>query len=305
MTSAAGDPVEETPPAEPTVWASGPSAVPALVLVATPIGNLGDLSTRQLETLRTADVVACEDTRRTGRLLQLAGIRAKALLRIDAHTEAARAQDVIDRIHRGQRVAVVTDAGMPGISDPGERLVRAAVDAGVRVEVVPGPSAALTALVGSGLPAGRFCFEGFLPRKGSGRSQRLAAIASDDRTTVVYESPHRVARTLADLAEVCGADRRVVVARELTKLHEEFWRGSLGDAVVWAEATPPRGEVALVVDGAPAAPPAEPDDVEAAVRAALDAGASVKDAAASVAAALGLPKRAVYAVAVRLGRTGG
>ena len=205
-----------------------------LVLVATPIGNLGDLSPRAVEELRRADVVACEDTRRTGRLLQHAGVHGTSLMRIDDHTEVSRVADVLRRLARGERVVVVTDAGMPGISDPGERLTRAAVDAGYPVEVVPGPSAAVTALVGSGLPTGRFCFEGFLPRKGSGRSERLEALAAEERTIVLYEAPHRIARTLADLAAALGADRRVVVARELTKLHEEWWRGGLGAAAAWA-----------------------------------------------------------------------
>lgn len=274
----------------------------ALILVATPIGNLGDLSTRQIDTLREADVVGCEDTRRTGRLLQHVGVRARALWRIDDHTETARIPEVLDRIGRGERIAIVTDAGTPGISDPGERLVRAVVEAGLPVEVVPGPSAAITALVGSGLPAGRFCFEGFLPRKGSGRAERLASLAGEERTTVIYESPHRVARTLADLVAALGADRRVVVARELTKLHEEWWRGTLTDAAAWAEETPPRGEVVLVVDGAPPLPPADLDDVDAALRAALAAGASVRDASAEVARALGLSRRDVYSAAVRLAR---
>jgi 16S rRNA (cytidine1402-2'-O)-methyltransferase len=270
-----------------------------LVLVATPIGNLGDLSPRAVEELRRADVVACEDTRRTGRLLQHAGVRA-SLLRIDDHTEASRVAEVLQRLARGERVVVVTDAGMPGISDPGERLTRACVAAGHRVEVVPGPSAAVTALVGSGLPTGRFCFEGFLPRRGSGRSERLAALAAEERTIVLYEAPHRIARTLTDLAGVLGPDRRVVVARELTKLHEEWWRGPLADAARWAEETEPRGELVVVIDGAPPPASATDADVEAALTESLDAGASVRDAAAAVAARLGVPKREVYRLAVRI-----
>src|SRR5207237_812656 len=157
------------------------------------------------------------------------------------------------RLGRGQRVAVVSDAGMPGISDPGERLVRAALDAGFAVEVVPGPSAAISALVVSGLPAGRFAFEGFLPRKGSGRTERVVAVATERRTVVVYEAPHRLARTLADLAAACGGDRRVVLARELTKLHEETWRGTLAEAVDHVTEVAPRGEYVVVLDGAPPA----------------------------------------------------
>ncbi len=274
--------------------------VAALVLVGTPIGNLGDLSPRAVEELAKADVVACEDSRRTGRLLQHAGIRARELLVVNDHNEAQRVEEVLARLARGQRVAVVTDAGMPGISDPGERLVRAASRDGFRVEVVPGPSAAVAALVASGLPTARFVFEGFLSRKAGARRQRLAELVDEQRTLVFYEAPHRVAATLADLATVLGGWRRVAVARELTKLHEEVWRGLLHEAVAWAEATPPRGEIALVVQGALPAGPADAADVESAVQARLDAGDSARDAAATVAADLGVPKRQAYEVANRL-----
>ncbi len=271
-----------------------------LVLVGTPIGNLGDLSPRAVEALAAADVICCEDTRRTGRLLQHAGIARTALVVVNDHTEAGAIEGVLARLAAGERVAVVTDAGMPGISDPGERLVRAAVEAGYVVEVVPGPSAAVTALVASGLAAGRFAFEGFIPRKGSGRTARLAEVASEARTVVLYEAPHRLARTLADLAAVCGADRAVTIGRELTKLHEEFWRGTLAGAVAWADAHAPRGELVIVLDGAPAPDVPGQADVEAAVQARLDAGDTARDAASAVAARLGVPKRAAYAVATRL-----
>lgn len=274
--------------------------IAALVLVGTPIGNLGDLSPRAVEELAKADVVACEDSRRTGRLLQHAGIRARELLVVNDHNEAQRVEEVLARLARGQRVAVVTDAGMPGISDPGERLVRAASRDGFRVEVVPGPSAAVAALVASGLPTARFVFEGFLARKAGARRQRLAELADEQRTLVFYEAPHRVTATLTDLATVLGGWRKVAVARELTKLHEEVWRGLLHEAVAWAEVTPPRGEIALVVQGALPADPADADDVEAAVKARLAAGDSARDAAATVAADLGVPKRQAYAVANRL-----
>ncbi|MGZ4695609.1 MAG: 16S rRNA (cytidine(1402)-2'-O)-methyltransferase, partial [Acidimicrobiales bacterium] len=193
----------------------------ALVLVGTPIGNLGDLSPRAVAELGRADAVACEDTRRTGRLLAHAGVTAPKLLTVNDHTEVAAVSDVLARLDRGERVAVVSDAGMPGISDPGERLVAAAAAAGHTIEVVPGPSAAVTGLVISGLASGRFVFEGFLPRKGSGRSARLVELAAERRTIVLYEAPHRLVRTLTDLAGAVGSDRGVAVARELTKLHEE------------------------------------------------------------------------------------
>lgn len=277
-----------------------------LILVGTPIGNLGDLSPRAAEALATADVVCCEDTRRTGRLFQLAGIeRTAKLVRVDDHTEAERAEQVVERVRRGERVVVVTDAGMPGIADPGERLVAAVAEAGLPVEVVPGASAAVTALVASGLPAGRFVFEGFLPRKGAARTERLAELAAERRTIVLYESPHRAARSLSDLASALGEDRRVAVGRELTKLHEEVRRSTLAEAAEWAAAKEPAGELVFVVDGAPAPGPASDDDVAAAVAAALADGLSAKDAAAKVAGELGVPKRQAYELAARGTRSDG
>jgi 16S rRNA (cytidine1402-2'-O)-methyltransferase len=268
-----------------------------LVLVGTPIGNLGDLTPRAVETLAAADLVCCEDTRRTGRLLQHAGIRARELRVVNDHTEERAVADVLARIGRGEVVAVVTDAGMPGISDPGERLVAAAADAGLTIEVVPGPSAAVTALVASGLPAGRFVFEGFLPRKGSGRTERLAALSGERRTVVLYEAPHRVERTLADLASACGGDRRIVLARELTKLHEEQWRGTVAEAVAHVGQVDPRGEYVLVLDGAPAPAEVTDADIVAALDRARTAGASTRDAVAEVVAELGIPKRRAYDLA--------
>ena len=273
-----------------------------LVLVGTPIGNLGDLSPRAVEALAAADAICCEDTRRTGRLLQHAGVERRPLVIVNDHTEARAISGVLERLGRGERVAVVTDAGMPGISDPGERLVSAAVDAGHVVEVVPGPSAAVAALVTSGLATGRYTFEGFLPRKGSGRAERLAEISAERRTSVLYEAPHRLARTLADLAAACGGDRRVAVGRELTKLHEEVWRGSLDAAVAWVAGREPRGEVVVVLEGAPPPEPPGESEVEAGVRARLRQGASPRDAASAVAAELGVPRRWAYEVALRLRR---
>jgi 16S rRNA (cytidine1402-2'-O)-methyltransferase len=269
----------------------------ALVLVGTPIGNMGDLSPRAAEALAGADAVCCEDTRRTGRLLSLAGIERRPLVVVNEHTEARATPGVLARLARGERVALVSDAGMPGISDPGERLVAAAVAAGHVVEVVPGPSASIAALVVSGLPAGRFVFEGFLPRKGSGRSERLVAVAAERRTAVLYEAPHRLARTLADLVDACGGDRRVAIAREITKIHEQVWRGTLAEAVAWVAEREPPGEIVLVLDGAPVDAPPDDDALLAAVRTELAAGASARDAARSVAARLDVPRRRVYAIA--------
>jgi 16S rRNA (cytidine1402-2'-O)-methyltransferase len=272
----------------------------ALVLVGTPIGNLGDLSPRAAEALAGADVVCCEDTRRTGRLLSLAGIERRPFVVLNEHTEKREVPRVIERIERGQRVALVSDAGMPAISDPGERLVAAVVEAGHAVEVVPGPSAAVAALVVSGLPAGRFVFEGFLPRKGPARRQRLAAVAAEPRTAVLYEAPHRLARTLADLVEVCGGERRVVVAREITKLHEQVWRGTLAGAVAWVAEREPPGEIVLVLAGAPVAGPPGDDDIVAAVRSEMAAGSSARDAARTVASRLDVPRRRAYEIATAL-----
>lgn len=279
-----------------------PSGV--LVLVGTPIGNLGDLSPRAVEALATAEVICCEDTRRTGRLLQHAGIgrrsggEASRLVVVNEHTEDEQVPVVLQLLEEGRRVALVSDAGMPGVSDPGERLVRAAVEAGHPVEVVPGPSAGLAALVASGLPTGRFVYEGFLPRRGSARSQRLKALASEPRTVVLYEAPHRLARTLEDLGAVCGGERPVAVARELTKLHEEIWRGDLAGAAAWVAEAEPRGEIVVVLGGAPPASSPSTEDVRAALGAALVAGASVRDAASQVAAELSIPRRRAYNLAL-------
>ena len=255
-----------------------------LLLVGTPIGNLGDLSPRAATALADADAICCEDSRRTGKLLLLAGIQRKGpLLQVNDHTELARIGEVLQRLARGEKVVVVSDAGMPGIADPGERLVRAAAEAGHTVEVVPGPSAAVAALVASGLPSGRFVFEGFLPRRGHERTERLQVLASEPRTIVVYEAPHRLARTLADLRDALGATRAAAVGRELTKVHEEVRRGTLASLADWAAEVEPPGELVLVIDGAPPPAPATDDDVRAAVAQALADGLSARDAAALVA----------------------
>ena len=263
------------------------------MLVATPIGNLGDLAPRAVEELAAAALVCCEDTRRTGRLLAHAGVEGARLRRVDDHTEMRAAAEVVDLLAAGSRVVLVTDAGTPGISDPGARLVDAVLEAGHDVSVVPGPVAAMAALVASGLPTDRFVFEGFLPRKGRERSKRLDAIARERRTVVLYESPNRIAATLQALAEVCGDDRRAAVARELTKLHEEFVRGSLGELVAWADTTP-KGEIVLVIEGAAEPAEASDDDILAALQAELDRGSSARDAADSVAARLDVGRRRAY-----------
>ncbi len=274
--------------------AAPPAPVASLVLVGTPIGNLGDLSPRATEALAAADLVCCEDTRRTGRLLERAGARGARLRRVDEHTEAEAIPEVCDLLAAGATVAVVTDAGMPAVTDPGGRLVAACAAAGHTVTVVPGPSAGLAALAISGLYAGRFCFEGFLPRKGKVRAERLEQIAREKRTTVVYESPHRLRSCLEDLAGACGPSRRGVVAREITKLHEEVVRGSLAELCEWAS-RPVKGEVVVVIEGAAeVATEVTDDELRVAVESLVTGGASRKDAVELAAAAHGISRRRVY-----------
>ena len=276
---------------------SGEHPRPALVLVATPIGNLGDLSPRAVEELSGADVIVCEDTRRTGRLLGHIGAPGRELLVLNEHTEERQAPGIVARVIAGERVVLVSDAGTPAVADPGERLVRAAAEAGCTVSIVPGPSAPLAAVAVSGLASGRFVYEGFLPRRGAARSKRLAELAGSRRAVVLLEAPHRCERTAGDLAESFGSQRRAVAVRELTKLHEEIWRGTLAELADWARAGL-RGELVLVIEGAP--PPAPP--AAAAIAAALAAArlanpaASVRDVAASVAGTLGISRRRVYEV---------
>jgi 16S rRNA (cytidine1402-2'-O)-methyltransferase len=277
-----------------------------LVLVATPIGNLGDLSPRAQAVLAEADLVCCEDTRRTRALLSAFGIPAgKRLLSLHGDNETSRLERVAQCVADGGTVAVVSDAGMPGISDPGAWLAAQLAARGETVTVVPGASSVLAALVVSGLPTDRFCVEGFLPRKGTERRRRMAALMADERTCVVLEAPGRVAGTLAELAALDAA-RPVAVVRELTKVHEEVWRGTLGDAATSFGADPVRGEVVLVVGGAPAGAPADEHAVEAAVRRAMadDPAAGPRQVAERVAAGLGVPKRRVYEAALRVRASG-
>ncbi len=293
------DPAEDGPDADRSDPVTG-GQEGALVLIGTPIGNLGDLSPRAVLALQDADVIYCEDTRHSRKLLTHAGITGVPLRSLHEHNEDDRVDEVVGKVAAGGTVAVVTDAGMPGVSDPGTKVVAAVARAGLPVTVVPGPSAVLAALVTSGLATDRFVFEGFLPRSGKSRKERVAVVAGEPRTTVVFEAPGRVAATLADLAEACGGGRLVAVARELTKVHEEVWRGSLDDAVAWAGEVPVRGEVVVVVAGAPDV--AEPEVADAALVAAvaerLAAGERTRGAVDGVAAAFGVPRRRVYALAI-------
>lgn len=273
-----------------------------LVLVSTPIGNLGDMTPRAVETLRACALICCEDTRHSGKLLSHAGISGVRLAVANEHTEVARTEEVVNLLAAGSDVAVITDAGTPGISDPGARLVRAAIDAGHVVSAVPGPAALVMALVVSGFDSTRFVFEGFLPRSGRERTERIAEVAEERRTIVLYEAPHRVERTIADLAAACGASRRVALARELTKLHEEIWRGTLAEAAVHLTERAPRGEYVVVVEAAPAAVEADDDAVLTALRMALAGGADRRTAIATVMASTGAAKRRVYDLALTLPR---
>lgn len=224
-----------------------------LTIVGTPIGNLGDLGDRARRTLAAADVVCAEDTRHTRRLLTAFDIHPPLLVSVRQHNEQAQATRVVAWLDEGRQVAYVTDAGMPLLSDPGERLVRTVVEAGGQVTVAPGPDAATCALLLSGLPAGRWCFEGFLPAKGAARRQRLAALGAERRTSVLFEAPHRLLRTLTDLQEAIGAGRAVAVANDLTKLYERVWRGPVGEVRAELAGLPgaaPRGEFVIVVAGA-------------------------------------------------------
>lgn len=273
-----------------------------LVLVSTPIGNLGDLSPRAVETLRGCALICCEDTRHSGKLLSHAGVSGVRLAVANEHTEAARTDEVIGLLAGGFDVAVVTDAGTPGISDPGARLVQAALAAGCPVSAVPGPAALVMALVVSGFDTSRFVFEGFLPRSGRERVQRISELAGERRTVVLYEAPHRVVRTVLDLAGTLGGERRVALARELTKLHETVWRGTLADAAVHLEEVPPRGEYVLVLEGAPAVAAADDDSILELLRAELAHGVDRRTAIATVMSATGAAKRRVYDLALTLPR---
>ncbi|WP_324783224.1 16S rRNA (cytidine(1402)-2'-O)-methyltransferase [Streptomyces sp. H51] len=267
-----------------------------LVLAGTPIGDVADAPPRLAQELAAADVVAAEDTRRLRRLTQALGVtpRGRVVSYFEGN-ESARTPELVEELVNGARVLLVTDAGMPSVSDPGYRLVAAAVEKDVRVTAVPGPSAVLTALALSGLPVDRFCFEGFLPRKAGERLTRLREVAGERRTLVYFEAPHRLDDTLAAMAEVFGAERRAAVCRELTKTYEEVRRGGLGELAAWA-AEGVRGEITVVVEGAPEQAPGELDAAELVrrVRVREEAGERRKEAIAAVAAEAGLPKREVF-----------
>jgi 16S rRNA (cytidine1402-2'-O)-methyltransferase len=266
--------------------------VGTLWLVGTPIGNLGDLTERAREVLGRVEVIACEDQRRTRALLSHLGIRAPRLVTFNEGNEARRVPELLEHLRAGRDVAVVTSAGMPGISDPGYRLVAACVEEGIPVDVAPGPSAAVAALVLSGLPSDRFAFEGFLPRRSGARRARLRELAAEPRTIVLFESPRRVRELLEDAVAELG-DRRAAVARELTKVHQEVRRGRLGELTAMNE---PRGEVVVVIEGAgpDAAAPVSDAALAAEARELIAAGARKREAAGEVARRHGVAANRVY-----------
>lgn len=272
---------------------------PGLWLVATPIGNLDDMSPRAVSVLRAAHAICCEDTRHSGSLLKRIGAAPQRLIVTNDHTEHDAADEVVNLLSGGHVVAVITDAGTPAISDPGERLVRAAITAGHTVHATPGPVAFVVAAAMSGLPTDRIAFDGFLPRSGAERRERITEVAHERRTVVLYEAPHRLSKTLQELCEACGGDRQVVLARELTKLHEELWRGTLAEAAEHAQTVEPRGEYVIVL--APqvrVAVQVSDDEIRSELDRRTSRGLSRRDAIDEVTDALGVPRNRVYAVAV-------
>lgn len=270
-----------------------------LYLVPTPIGNLGDISQRIADTLEAVDFIAAEDTRVSLKLLNHLGLK-KPMISYYRHNTEAGGQAVLSRLLAGESCALVTDAGTPAVSDPGEDLVRLCAQSGVEVVAIPGPCALITALSVSGLPTGRFTFEGFLAMNKKNRRAHLEELRQEQRTMIFYEAPHKLTATLADLAEVFGPDRRISLCRELTKLHEEVRRTTLGEAVTWYEANPPRGEFVLVVEGAAENAKEAPTLEQGLERVAqLRAeGLSLKDAARQAAKETGLPKNELYSRAM-------
>lgn len=271
-----------------------------LYLVATPIGNLGDLSPRAREVLSAADFIAAEDTRVTQKLLTACGLPRKPMISYYEHNRRARGEEVLAKLLAGESCALVTDAGTPAVSDPGEDLVALCAEHDVPVVPIPGCCAAVCALAASGLPTGRWCFEGFLSVNKKARRAHLDALQNEKRTMIFYEAPHKLCATLRDLAEAFGGTRRISLSRELTKLHEETLRMTLAEAIAYFDQTPPRGEFVLIVEGAPDEPETEQDEQErlaaaaAAVRRRMEDGQTQKDAVKAVSAETGVKKNALY-----------
>jgi 16S rRNA (cytidine1402-2'-O)-methyltransferase len=275
-----------------------------LYIVGTPIGNLEDMTFRAIRILQTVDAIAAEDTRHTGKLLHHFQIKTPQIS-YHQHNIQSRIPQLIERLQQGQTLALVTDAGMPCISDPGYELVKACAAENIPVIPIPGPTAAITALAASGLPSDRFCFEGFLPVKGKERRERLSILQQESRTLIFYEAPHRLRQTIADFAETFGTERTIVISRELTKLHETFWRGTVGEAIAYCQQEDPRGEYTIILAGAVRSSEARPteDDIIAALQTLLEQGISRSQASKDIAQSLHLSRREVYQLALTLGDT--
>jgi 16S rRNA (cytidine1402-2'-O)-methyltransferase len=271
-----------------------------LYIVGTPIGNLEDMTMRAVQVLQQVDQIAAEDTRHTGKLLQHFQITTPQISYHD-HNRASRTPELVDRLQQGRAIALVTDAGMPGISDPGYDLVKACADVEIPVVPIPGASAVVTALSASGLPTDRFVFEGFLPAKGQARRDRMEALAVESRTMILYESPHRLRQTLADLGDVLGIERPLTLARELTKLHEEFWRGTFAAAIDRYEQREPQGEFTLVIQGAPQSEPLLSESaLKAELQQLLEQGLSRSQASRQLAQRTTLSRRQIYQLALAI-----
>jgi 16S rRNA (cytidine1402-2'-O)-methyltransferase len=288
-------------PKEPAMNEKNQIVPSTLYLVATPIGNLADLSERAIKVLSEVDFIAAEDTRNTAHLLSYLDIQ-KPLVSYHEHNKRERGEQICDRLQGGESCALVTDAGTPAISDPGEDLVRLCAEHGVTVTAIPGPCAVITALSISGLPTGRFCFEGFLSTAKKSRKEHLASLESETRTMIFYEAPHKLVNTLEDMAEVFGADRPISLCRELTKLHEEVVRTTLGEAVAKYTENCPKGEFVLIVAGAEPEIEEAPTEEDAAgyLKKLIESGLSRKDAIKQTAKDLGLPKNVVYDLALNI-----
>ena len=274
---------------------------PALVVIGTPIGNLGDISERAIRELREVDLICCEDTRRTGKLLNLLNINPRPDLEVvNEHTEEKRANEILNRITSGLRVALVTDAGMPGIADPGQYLIKSAIDHEINLEIVPGPTAGIVALIASGLPTSRFVFQGFIPRKGEERQRRIEEIARDDKTTVIYESGKRIERTIEDLLNVCGDEREAIIARELTKMHEEIQRGTLRLLHTKMSDISTKGEFVLILSGISEDHYVSDSHLKEELQEIIGSGKSKRDAVKELTSKYQLSKRRVYDLSIEI-----
>ncbi|ODH01706.1 rRNA (cytidine-2'-O-)-methyltransferase [Nostoc sp. KVJ20] len=271
-----------------------------LYVVGTPIGNLEDITFRAVRILQTVDIIAAEDTRHTGKLLQHFQVKTPQVS-YHEHNRTSRIPELLEHLVNNKAIALVSDAGMPGISDPGYELVKACIEAGIPVVPIPGASAAITALSAAGLPTDRFVFEGFLPAKSQQRQEHLESLQTESRTLIFYESPHRLRDTLRDLAIVWGSDRQIVLGRELTKLYEEFWRGTIADAIAHYSQREPQGEYTLVVAGIPASQPQlTEEELKAELRQLISQGISRSQASRQLAKFTSLPRRQLYQLALSL-----